>query len=121
MSRVSRIIISTAAPAAVESGPVTKTLRATGTNASLVRASNIVTVTLTTASTPNVKAGDTIVISGSTATTDSFNGTFTVASVTSTTVFTYAQTGTDETATAAGSSGGDFSSMSVWESSSQAD
>ena len=81
---------------------VTKTLRATGTNTSLVRASNVVTVTLTTASTPNVKAGDTIVISGSTATTDSFNGTFTVASVTSTTVFTYAQTGADETATAAG-------------------
>lgn len=100
---------------------VTKTLRATGNNTSLVRASNVVTVTLTTASTPNVKVGDTVVIAGSTATTDSFNGTFTVASVTSTTVFTYAQTGTDETATAAGTTGGDYSLMSTWESTEQTD
>ena len=55
------------------------------------RATNVVTITTTMAH--GLTAGQTIVIAG--VTDSSFNGTFTISTVPSTTTFTYAQTGTN--------------------------
>ncbi len=56
-----------------------------------VRAANVVTITTT--SPHGLSTGQTVTISG--VTDSSFNGTFTIATVPSTTTFTYAQTGPD--------------------------
>lgn len=71
--------------------PASKTMSLGST--SLSRTSNIVTVTVTAAH--RFAVGNVITISGVTDT--SFNGTFTVASVTGNTTFTYAQTGPNAT------------------------
>src|SRR5713226_4663491 len=57
------------------------------------RATNVVTITTTMAH--GLTAGQTVVIAG--VTDSSFNGTFTISTVPSTTTFTYAQTGTNGT------------------------
>ena len=64
---------------------------------SIARAANIVTVTTATAH--NLLATDQAVIAGVTGGATSFNGTFAVASITSTTVFTFAQTAATESGT----------------------
>lgn len=61
------------------------------------RTSNVVTGT--TAIAHNLTVGESITISGVTGSVTSFNGTFTVATVPSTTTFTYTQTGSDESGT----------------------
>jgi hypothetical protein len=63
------------------------------------RTSNVVTVTANQA----YRQGDSVVIAGVTGGATSFNGTFTITSVTSAT-FTYAQTGGNESGTTSGSS-----------------
>lgn len=93
---------------------LTYTLMKSTTNVSLSRAANVVTVTTTDAVTRVV--GDEIQITGSTAATNSFNGTFTISEVTSTTVWKYIQVGATESATAPGSTVGDYSSIRDWES-----
>lgn len=65
---------------------------------SLVRASNVVTVT--TATTHYLTTGQLVTISSSTGGATSFNGTFVVASAPTSTTFTFAQTGPNESATA---------------------
>lgn len=69
-----------------------------------VRGSNIVTITTTSAH--GLSVGQSVTISG--VADGSFNGTFTVSSVPSTTTFTYAQTGSDAT-----SGGGSVSAATV--------
>ena len=66
--------------------------------ASITRASNVVTVTTATAH--NLLATDQALIANVAGGATSFNGTFPVASITSATVFTYAQTGANESGTA---------------------
>jgi hypothetical protein len=61
---------------------------------SITRTANVVTVT--TVSAHNLLATDQAVIAGVTGGATSFNGTFAVASISSSTVFTYAQTGGNE-------------------------
>jgi YVTN family beta-propeller protein len=68
-----------------------------------VRASNVVTITTATAH--GFTSGQSVVIAG--VSDSSFNGTFTIATITSATAFTYAQTGPDAT-----SGGGTASSTS---------
>jgi hypothetical protein len=63
----------------------------------MARATNVVSVT--TSAAHNLIIGDSVRITGSTATTNSFNGEFIVASVGSTTTFTYTQSGANESAT----------------------
>lgn len=62
--------------------------------ATIARNNNVVTVT--TAAAHNLLAGDQVAIAGVTGGSVSFNGTFPVASITSATVFTYAQTAVNE-------------------------
>jgi hypothetical protein len=69
------------------------------TISAMTRASNVVTVTAT----HSFVAGDNVRITGSVAATNSFNGVFTVASVTGTTAFTFAQSGANESASTPGS------------------
>ncbi len=69
--------------------PVTATIASSGP----VRKSNVVTITTTAAH--NFVVGQAVVISGVADTT--FNGTFTIATVPSTTTFTYSQTANDAT------------------------
>jgi|GEM_PF-600852 len=69
--------------------PVSATIASNGA----VRKSNVVTITTTAAH--NFVVGQAVVISGVTDTT--FNGTFTIATVPSTTTFTYSQTANDAT------------------------
>lgn len=64
-----------------------------GTVSSITRASQVATVT--TAAAHNYVVGDTVVISGATQT--EYNGTFTIASVPSTTTFTYTVSGSPAT------------------------
>lgn len=64
---------------------------------SLVRASNVVTATTSSSITSLIQPGDSITIAS--VTTSAFNGTFTVSTVPSSTTFTYAQSGADDTAT----------------------
>src|SRR5712692_1872079 len=87
------------APAALPP-PATATIAANGA----VRASN--TVTITTTATHSFVVGQAVVISG--VTDASFNGTFSIATVPSTTTFTYSQTGANAT-----SGGGTVSSFAV--------
>ncbi|HEX2715989.1 MAG TPA: hypothetical protein VHM88_27715, partial [Candidatus Acidoferrales bacterium] len=68
------------------------------------RGSNIVTITTTSAH--GLSVGQSVTISG--VSDSSFNGTFTISSVPTTTTFTYAQTGTDAT-----SGGGSVSAATV--------
>lgn len=79
-----------------------RTIAASPTGA--VRSSNVVTITVTAAHGLNV--GDPVTIAG--VTDASFNGTFNVATVPSTTSFTYAQTGTN------GASGGGTATYGVY-------
>jgi len=87
------------APAALPPA-ATATIAANGA----VRASN--TVTITTTAAHSFVVGQTVVISG--VTDASFNGTFSIATVPSTTTFTYSQTGANAT-----SGGGTVSSFAV--------
>ena len=64
---------------------------------SLVRASNVVTATTSSSITSLIQPGDSITIAS--VTTSAFNGTFTVSTVPSSTTFTYAQSGANDTAT----------------------
>lgn len=98
---------------------VVTTLRGSESNQGLSRSSNVVTVTRAASPTMNILVGDTVVISG--VTPSSFNGTHTVTGVTGTTSFTYAQTDSDESSTVHGTTGGDYSLMSTWESTEQTD
>jgi hypothetical protein len=94
-------------PNDVEQLPINVELAATETTrtiTSIVRATNVVTVT--TSATHTFIAGNKVTISGITA----FNGTFTIASTPTTTTFTYAQTA----ANASGSTGTAFSIVSPW-------
>jgi DNA-binding beta-propeller fold protein YncE len=88
-----------AAPSALPPA-VTATIASNGAS----RASNVVTITTTAAH--NFLVGQVVVISGVTDTT--FNGTFAIASVPSTTTFTYSQTANNAT-----SGGGTASSFAV--------
>lgn len=78
------------------SNGTSRTSTITNAAGSLVRSSNVVTVTVpvATAATIALVPGQTITISGVTTDT-SFNGTFTVASVPSTTTFTFNQSGSN--------------------------
>ncbi len=71
---------------------------ATFSIATAARATNVVTLTKTA---HGVKAGDWIVVHGVTGVAATFNGTFKVASAADANTLTYAQTGSNETATAA--------------------
>jgi hypothetical protein len=62
------------------------------------------TVSVTTSANHELTVGDYITISGTTATTNSFNGTFAVATQNGTTVFTFTQAGADESGTVDASS-----------------
>ena len=75
--------------------PYVRTYNQTYAIASLVRNTNVVTMTMTDA--PGLDTGDTFIVSA--VTTAAFNGTFTVGTVTSSTAFTYAQTAANATAT----------------------
>ncbi|MDB4726227.1 hypothetical protein OAF54_02230 [bacterium] len=75
---------------------------AAATISSAARATNVVTVT--TSADHGFIAGDYITIANTDATTNSFNGSFEIASAPTTTTFTFAQTGADESATVTGSS-----------------
>lgn len=96
---------------------VIHTLRSNATNSALTRSSNVVTVTYLL-NAINIKVGDTIVVSGVTPT--SFNGKFTVTGTPTSNSYTYSQTGSNESSTVHGTSGGDYSLMSTWESAQQA-
>ena len=87
------------APAAIPP-PVTVSIAANGVR----RATNVVTIT--TSGDHNLLAGQVVLISGVADT--SFNGTFAISSVPSSTTFTYSQAGTDATST-----GGNVSSSAV--------
>ena len=97
---------------------VISTIRQGTNNSGLTRASNVVTVTLSVGTQLNPQAGDTVVVSG--VTPASFNGTHTIASRISATQYTYAQTGSNESSSVHGSSGGDYSSPSSFEAGEQA-
>ena len=91
---------------------VIHTLRSTAPNSALTRSSNVVTVTYLL-NAINIKVGDTIVVSG--VVPSSFNGKFTVTGTPTSNSYTYSQTGSDESSTTHGTSGGDYSLMSDWE------
>ncbi|MBL7069671.1 MAG: hypothetical protein ISS34_07430, partial [Candidatus Omnitrophica bacterium] len=110
-----------AAYAATES---TKLIRAGQTISAISRGGGVVTVTLSSNyPNNNLKPSQSIVIDTGTGGTASFNGTFTIAGVTSQTSFTYAQSGTDETGTIGTSpyAGGDYTTLTTWEAAVAAD
>lgn len=72
----------------------------TVTLSAIARDTNVVTATTSSSIAGIVQVGDSITISGVTG----FNGTFTVATVPSTTTFTYSQTGSNASGTVSGSS-----------------
>ena len=75
--------------------PYVRTYNQTYAITSLIRNTNVVTMTMTDA--PGLDVGDSFIVSG--VTTAAFNGTFTVGTATSSTVFTYNQTAANATAT----------------------
>lgn len=97
----------------------TSAIRQSTTNSGLTRASNVVTVTLSTGTQLNPQVGDTVVVSGVTPT--SFNGTHTITERVSSTQYKFSQAGSDESSSVHGTSGGDYTSLSSWESAVQAD
>ena len=96
---------------------VTKTLRTTVTNTSIVRSSNFSLVNTTTPH--GFSSGDNVTVTG--ATPSSFNGTYVIGAVFNTTRFNYINNGIDESTTVHGTSGGDYTLMSTWESTEQTD
>ncbi|MDD5423004.1 MAG: hypothetical protein PHT32_06270, partial [Candidatus Omnitrophica bacterium] len=91
-----------------------KLIRAGRTISSIARASDVVSVVLTSAyPNSNLVAGQRIVIAGVTG----FNGTFTIATVADQTHFTYAEDGDNGSGSVDGSSiaGGDYTTLTSWE------
>ena len=96
---------------------IRKTYTVGAISGNINRLSNVVTVNLTSAH-DNLKVGQTIKIWD--VDDSSFDGYFTIASVASTTQFTYAQSGSDANS-ANGSVGGDYELLSTWEADQQKD
>jgi len=94
-----------------------KLIRAGQAISAIARAANVVSVTLDSAyPNSNLKVGQSIKIDTGSGGTASFNGTFTIATVTDQSHFTYAQTADPETGTLGTSptAGGDYSTLSAW-------
>ncbi|MBU4129116.1 DUF2341 domain-containing protein, partial [bacterium] len=96
---------------------IRKTYTIDSDSGDISRSSNVVTVNLTTEH-DNLKVGQTIKVWDVDDST--FDGYFTIASVASTTQFTYAQSGSDANS-ANGSVGGDYELLSTWEADQQRD
>ncbi|MFH1442357.1 MAG: hypothetical protein ABIH18_10015, partial [Candidatus Omnitrophota bacterium] len=93
---------------------VIRTIRAGQTISTIERASGTTTVTLSAAyPNSNLQAGQTIVVSG--VPIHSFNGVFTIASVTSQAVFTISQPYLLDESSTGGTAGGDYATLTTWE------
>ncbi len=95
-----------------------KIIRAGQTISAISRSANVVSVTLAAAyPNNNLKVGQKITINTGSGGTASFNGTFVIASVTSQALFSYAQTGVGVAGTLGTSpwAGGDYATLSGWE------
>jgi len=93
---------------------VTSLIRVGQTITAISRTSNVVTVTLSAAysSNSNLKAGQSIVISG----VSGFNGTFVIATATTQSSFTYAETAANATGIVDATSiaGGNYTTLTAW-------
>ena len=95
-----------------------KLVRAGQTISTIARASNVVSVTLSsTYPNNNLKVGQNIYIDTGTGGTADFKGTFVIASVTDQSHFTYAQTASNETGTIGTNpiAGGNYTTLTAWE------